>query len=139
MDAHGALAAFCERERPLWSDDRDDPFPAPRAAGATGSPADGFAAGGFPEWAAIEGVAAGDSDHAYTIDEHTLLAIERISDLREIADPARQRFGQLFSEIEDPALLLFALLFHKMPGSTGGSEAAARIQMPASDRELSGS
>jgi [protein-PII] uridylyltransferase len=136
MDAHDALAAFCERERPLWSTigtiltlphaplalrvlQRTDLLPAI-----------------FPEWAAIEGVAAGDSDHAYTIDEHTLLAIERISDLREIADPARQRFGQLFSEIEDPALLLFALLFHKIPGSTGGSEAAARIQMPASDREL---
>lgn len=136
MAARGAVAAFCERERLRWPTigtilslphaplalrvlQRADLLPAV-----------------FPEWAAIEGVAAGDADHAYTIDEHTLLGIERIADLRETADPSRQRFGRLLSEIEDPAVLLFALLFHGMARSTGGNEAAARLQMPASDREL---
>ncbi len=66
------------------------------------------------EWTNIENLVVTDSEYRYTIDEHTLLAAERAAELRGTRDPARQRFGQLLSEIDHPALLLFALLFHDM-------------------------
>ena len=123
--AQGAVSEFCAQERPLWPTLRKV-LSLPHAPMALRvlqrtdllTPV-------FPEWASIEGAVAHDADGAYTIDEHTLIAIERVS-------AASQRFGELLSEIEDPAVLLFAVLFHHI----GGSEAAARIQMPAADREL---
>jgi [protein-PII] uridylyltransferase len=123
--ARAAVSALCAQERPLW----------PAVRTILSLPHAGMAlrvlertdllAPVFPEWAEIEGAVAHDADGVYTIDEHTLMAIERIS-------AASGRFGELLSEIEDRAVLLFAVLFHHL----AASEAAARIQMPASDREL---
>ncbi len=136
MAAHGSLAAFCERERPLWPAIRTIlSLPHAPLALRVLQRTDLLAAI-FPEWAAIESTAAGDADHTYTVDEHTLLAIERLAELRETADASRQRFGRLLAEIEDPAVPLFALLFRGMPASTHGNAAAARIRMPAAEREL---
>jgi [protein-PII] uridylyltransferase len=125
MAAQGAMNTYCAQERPLWPVIRTIlSLPHAPLALRVLQRTD-LLASVFPEWAGIEGAVAHDADGAYTIDEHTLMAIERI------CDPS-QRFSQLLSEIEDPAVLLFAVLFHHLPGS----EAPARIRMPASDREL---
>ena len=125
MAAQAAVSAFCAPERPLWPIIRTI-FSLPHASMALRVlQRTDLLASVFPEWTAIEGAVAHDADGAYTIDAHTLMAIERI------CDPS-QRFGELLSEIEDQAVLLFAVLFHHIPGS----EAPARMQMPASDREL---
>jgi [protein-PII] uridylyltransferase len=87
-------------------------------------------------------------EHRYTVDEHTLLTVERATDLASNTDPTRQRFAQLFSELENRAVLVFALLFHTCGKGTGGdplesslslaTEAMARIRMPAEEqREVS--
>ena len=125
MAAQGAMNTYCAQERPLWPVIRTIlSLPHAPLALRVLQRTD-LLASVFPEWAGIEGAVAHDADGAYTIDAHTLMAIERI------CDPS-QRFSQLLSEIEDPAVLLFAVLFHHLPGS----EAPARIRMPASDREL---
>lgn len=62
----------------------------------------------FPELRGIESLVIRDFYHRYTVDEHTLVAIDHAIDLRK----SEGRFGELARETPDYALLLMALLFH---------------------------
>lgn len=96
----------------------------------------------FPELEAVECLVIRDFHHRYTVDEHSLMAIQALEEL-----PGRDtRFAGLAEEIERPDLLRFALLFHDVgKGSPGGSHiegslAAAdramdRLDLPPADRE----
>ena len=66
----------------------------------------------FPEWAGIECLVVRDFYHRYTVDEHTLVAIQSLEDLSASEDPLRQRFAGFLEEVESRALLVVALLFH---------------------------
>ena len=66
----------------------------------------------FPEWAGIECLVVRDFYHRYTVDEHTLVAIQSLEDLYVSEDPLRQRFAGFLEEVESRALLAVALLFH---------------------------
>jgi [protein-PII] uridylyltransferase len=100
-----------------------------------------------PEWTRVEGLIAAGADHDYTLDEHALLAVERICDLRDASDAPRQRFCQLLPEPEEQSLLLFAILFHRMCGDEEADwqpaiaaavarQAATRVGMPPPDQEF---
>jgi [protein-PII] uridylyltransferase len=78
----------------------------------------------FPEWHEIDCLVVRDFYHRYTVDEHTLRAIESVASLRKPQDSARQRYANLFAETEDIPLLYFAMLFHDI-GKGGGHEAHA--------------
>ncbi|HUB31679.1 MAG TPA: hypothetical protein VMA31_01575 [Bryobacteraceae bacterium] len=93
----------------------------------------------FPELERIECLVVRDFYHRYTVDEHTLVAVENLA-------RAGSPFGELRTEIQQPAVLLYAILFHdagKSAEATGHVEtgarlaeaAAMRIQMPAQERE----
>ena len=86
-------------------------------------------------------------DSRYTVDEHTLVTLQVLAGLRGSREPAVKRYTDLLSEMEDPALLLCALLFHDVgKGSANGAHAEAsvhaaepaleRIGMPRPEREL---
>ena len=62
----------------------------------------------FPDLQCIESLVIRDYYHRYTVDEHTLVAIEAAVKLREAASA----FGELSRETPDYPLLLLALLFH---------------------------
>ena len=66
----------------------------------------------LPEWAGIECLVVRDFYHRYTVDEHTLVAIQGLEDLRGQEEPLRRRFAGLLEEVENRALLVAALLFH---------------------------
>jgi [protein-PII] uridylyltransferase len=68
----------------------------------------------LPEWAAVECLVIRDFYHRYTVDEHTLHAIETLTALRGSAEPALRRLADLYSEVDDPGLLAFALIFHDL-------------------------
>jgi [protein-PII] uridylyltransferase len=68
----------------------------------------GFLANLFPGWRGIESLAVRDFYHRYTVDEHTLVAVETAAQLRRNKD----RFGALARETSDYPLLFTALLFH---------------------------
>lgn len=94
----------------------------------------------FPELRAIECLVIRDFYHRYTVDEHTLVAIEKLCALPQ------GPYSELFSELDHPALVVFALLFHDVgkgigPGHIPHSLASAgtameRVGMPEANREL---
>jgi len=84
----------------------------------------------IPEWRKIECLVVRDFYHRYTVDEHTLVAI---ASLESIADA---RFADLYAELNQPALLRFALLLHDIGKGSGGShvDASLRIAHAVLDR-----
>jgi [protein-PII] uridylyltransferase len=100
----------------------------------------------FPEWERIDCLVVRDFYHRYTVDEHSLVAIRTLAELRAAKDPARRRFADLLAEIDHPAALYFALLFHDTGKGSGvvphaqesvkqAEAAMERIGMPAADRK----
>jgi [protein-PII] uridylyltransferase len=94
-----------------------------------------------PEWRKIDSLVVRDFYHRYTVDEHTLVAIQAIDDLLANGEDTPERFHDLLVEDDDPALLRFALLLHDIgkgtnPGNhvRGSVEAAEnvmkRLQVP---------
>lgn len=84
----------------------------------------------LPAWENIECLVVRDFYHRYTVDEHTLVTIEYLEELRATRDPARRRFAELLGETENVAVLYMALLFHdtgKSDGLEGHAEASARL------------
>jgi [protein-PII] uridylyltransferase len=63
----------------------------------------------FPELKEMEALVIRDFNHRYTVDEHTLVAIQTVLDLRGKKDDL---FGELAAETDDLDLLVTALLFH---------------------------
>ncbi|MGA2195020.1 MAG: HD domain-containing protein [Bryobacteraceae bacterium] len=98
----------------------------------------------FPELEGMECLVVRDFYHRYTVDEHTLVALTNLW-------KAEGGYGDLLREVEQPALLLFALLFHDAgKGRPGGAEAEEshvawslrlaeeamrRVKMPETDRD----
>ena len=66
----------------------------------------------LPEFGALECLVQHEFFHRYTADEHTLRCVDQLDALIASDDPARQRFRQLFIEIEDPYALYLAVLLH---------------------------
>jgi len=97
----------------------------------------------FPELAHIECLVVRDFFHHYTVDEHTLVAVQNLW-------KAGAPFRDLRSEITRPSVLLLALLFHDSgkgaPHAPGedhvddslklAQPALARIRVPSPDREI---
>jgi [protein-PII] uridylyltransferase len=143
--ARSAFAAYCAQPRPLWAS-LESILCLPHAALAIRTlQRAGLLAALFPEWAAMVDRVDSEPEQRYTIDEHSLMTLERVTELRSNADPTLQRFAQLLSEIENPAGLAFALLFH-CAGKGGGTgdpvalsaelarQAMERIRVPVEER-----
>ena len=78
----------------------------------------------FPEFRAIDSLVIRDFYHRYTVDEHSFMTLENLHRLvREKTKAPRKgnlgagqtwerKFGEILSELEQPELLYFTLLFH---------------------------
>ena len=134
------FAAYCAGPRPLWAMLKNI-LALPHIAKALRTLQNNeLLAALFPEWSHIENLNLAESGQRYTVDEHVLAACECVRDLQATTDLERQRFAQMLSEIDNPAVLIFALLYHEMgkDSASGGSirlsvmraaEAAHRIGM----------
>jgi [protein-PII] uridylyltransferase len=142
--AKSAFAAYCAQPRPLWAT-LESVLSLPRAALAMRTLQHaGLLAALFPEWAPMVDLVDTEPEHRYTVDEHTLMTVERATELAANTDPTRQRFAQLLSEIENPAVLAFALLFHSAGKAAGGDpvrlsmelarQAMERIRVPGEEQ-----
>ena len=66
----------------------------------------------FAEWEPIVDLVDTEPEHRYTVDEHTLMAVERATELGSVTDPTRQRFAPATIQRSKIRPLAFALLFH---------------------------
>jgi len=112
--ARGPFATWCGVPRPLWRSLKAI-LTLPHAAMALRVLQNtGLMQILFPEWESVVSLVVRDFYHRYTVDEHTLVCIEQLTALRVTQDPAARRFAGILSEIDTPALLLFALLYHDL-------------------------
>ncbi len=99
-----------------------------------------------PRWEAVESLVIRDFYHRYTVDEHTLVAIEAIDYLSAQKPELPARFRELALEVDDPGVLRLAILLHDIgKGTTPGdhvrgsldvaSEMLAAISAPAQVQE----
>jgi [protein-PII] uridylyltransferase len=100
----------------------------------------------FPELDSIECLVVRDFYHRYTVDEHTLVALDNLWSLRGADELPLKPYGDLLREMQQPAALVFALLFHDAGKGVPGEghidaslhlarTAMARIQTPPQERE----
>jgi [protein-PII] uridylyltransferase len=148
MSEHGTyLAEYFQTKRPLWPAVRRV-LSLPHSALALRTMQEtGLLHILLPAWENIECLVVRDFFHRYTVDEHTLVTIEYLEELRATRDPARKRFQELLGETPDIALLYVALLFHdtgKSEGFDGHALASAQLakrvlttmKMPLTDQRL---
>jgi [protein-PII] uridylyltransferase len=120
--ARSVFAAYCAQPRPLWAT-IENILSLPHAALAVRTlQYTGLLTALFPEVAPIADLVQPASEDRFTADEKTLMALERATGLSSAADPARQRFWQLSSELENRSVLAFALLFQNTGQGTDGDD-----------------
>jgi [protein-PII] uridylyltransferase len=144
--AHDAFAAWCAVPRPLWRSFKTI-FALPHASMALRVLQNtGLMQAVFTEWAHAVSLVVRDFYHRYTVDEHTLVTIERLEELRNTQNPAARRFASLLAEIDNPALLVFSLLYHDIgKGAFTGNhsqisydwalDAMKRMQVPQDEQD----
>jgi [protein-PII] uridylyltransferase len=93
----------------------------------------GFLARFVPEFGHISLLIQHDLYHHYTVDEHTLKAVEALDELYASQDKQRAHLRAIFDEIEDPSLLYLSILLHDIGKGRGrghiprGAKIAERI------------
>ena len=87
----------------------------------------------FPEFRKIYCRVIRDFYHKYTVDEHTLVTIRNLSDLADpdSCPPSRRRFAGALAELEEPELIVLALLFHDVGKWTNKNHAEESCRMVA--------
>jgi [protein-PII] uridylyltransferase len=75
----------------------------------------------LPEFEPITGLVHHDLYHKYTVDEHTLRAVDCLDELPETSEKELREFAKLFRSLPNPEVLRLALLYHDV-GKTKGVE-----------------
>jgi [protein-PII] uridylyltransferase len=85
----------------------------------------------LPEWARISFLVQHDLYHRYTVDEHTLRALEALDEVAAGDNPELARMGALLDEIEDALPLYLGMLLHDIGKGRGAGhvEKGVRISM----------
>jgi [protein-PII] uridylyltransferase len=84
----------------------------------------------LPELKPIDSLVVRDFYHRFTVDEHSILAIESLHRLKESKSEWDQRYAELLGELEDPELLYLALLLHDTgKGVPGGNHVEASLEI----------
>jgi [protein-PII] uridylyltransferase len=79
----------------------------------------GFLARFMPEFGRISLLIQHDLYHHYTVDEHTLKAVEALDELHASQDKQRAHLRIIFDEVEDPSLLYLSILLHDIGKGRG--------------------
>ena len=100
----------------------------------------------LPELQGIEALAARDVSHRFTVDEHTLQAIDKLHGLRQSKSKWDERYAGILDELDQPELLNLAILLHDtgksvtlmehIPASLEiAGKCLERLELPEADRE----
>ena len=87
----------------------------------------------FPEFRKVYCRVIRDFHHMYTVDEHTLVTIRNLSDLADpdACAPSRRRFAAVLAELDEPELIVLALIFHDVGKWTDKNHAEESCRMVA--------
>ncbi len=91
----------------------------------------------FPSFKLVDCLVIRDFYHRYTVDEHTLVTIRVLKELKLDGDQRDSRYARLLEEIDRPELVYFALLFHdigKGVKDRNHSDVGAELATQAMDR-----
>jgi len=66
----------------------------------------------LPEFLGIEALALREVSHRFTVDEHTLQAIENLHLLRQSKSKWDERYAGILNELDQPELLYLAMMLH---------------------------
>ncbi len=83
----------------------------------------------LPEFGRITCLVQHDLYHRYTVDEHTLRAIETLDELVLSRSKHLERYRSLYGEISDPAVLHLGLLMHDIGKGLGGGHTEKGIKI----------
>ena len=83
----------------------------------------------FPEFRKIYCRVLRDFYHKYTVDEHTLLTIRSLSTLADPDVKSRRRFSSILAELDEPELIVLALLFHDVGKWSNKNHAEESVRM----------
>jgi [protein-PII] uridylyltransferase len=75
----------------------------------------------LPEFGRVTCLVQHDLYHRFTVDEHTLRAIEVLDELANSRGKTQERYRNVLAEIADPASLYLALLMHDIGKGLGGN------------------
>lgn len=100
----------------------------------------------LPELQGIDALAVRDFSHRFTVDEHTLQAIENLHALPQSKSKWDQRYAEILGELDQPELLYLAILLHDTGKAVSLQEhiqasleiakgCLDRLGLPAADRE----
>jgi [protein-PII] uridylyltransferase len=100
----------------------------------------------LPELRGIDALAVREVSHRFTVDEHTLQAIEYLHGLRQSKSKWDERYAGILGELDQPELLYLAILLHDtgkavtrldhIPASLEiAGKCLERLELPAADRE----
>jgi [protein-PII] uridylyltransferase len=84
----------------------------------------------LPELKPIDSLVVRDFYHRFTVDEHSILAIESLHRLNQSKSEWDKRYAELLGELEDPELLYLALLLHDTgKGVPGGDHVIFSLEI----------
>jgi [protein-PII] uridylyltransferase len=87
----------------------------------------------LPELKPIDSLVVRDFYHRFTVDEHSILAIESLHRLNQGQSEWDKRYAELLGELEDPELLYLTLLLHDTgKGVPGRNHVEASMEIAAS-------
>src|SRR5580658_8717480 len=86
----------------------------------------------LPELKPIDSLVVRDFYHRFTVDEHSILAIESLHRLKQAQSEWDKRYAELLGELEDPELLYLTLLLHDTgKGVPGSNHVEASLEIAA--------
>ncbi len=82
-----------------------------------------------PEFGRVTCLVQHDLYHRFTVDEHTLRALEVLDELAESRGKAMERYRELYRSIVDPLVLHLGLLFHDIGKGLGGGHTEKGVRI----------
>jgi [protein-PII] uridylyltransferase len=85
----------------------------------------------IPEFGAVQGLVRHKSFHSFPVDEHTLRAIESLGEIDQIQGTVGQFLERTLEHVQDPHVLVIAILFHDLGKAIEGEHVEEGIKIVA--------